>query len=117
MVTPASVPPSVGPPSGPASGAPAAVPDPASTAPPSPEPPSGRTTLDSLRSLPPPPQATPTAMAAATAAGPTHRQPERMPVSPRARFGAGAVPAGARQGRKRLGKFHSQRWDRIGRAA
>src|SRR5205823_975505 len=82
MMTPASVPPSVGPPSGPASGAPASAAEPESTAPPSPEPPSGGTTLDSFRSLPPPPQATPMAMAAATAAGPTHRQPERMPCLP-----------------------------------
>ena len=69
-------------PEAPASGAPASAAEPESTAPPSPEPPSGGTTLDSLRSLPPPPQATPTAMAAATAAGPTHRQPERMPCLP-----------------------------------
>src|SRR5439155_14284573 len=81
MVTPASVPPSVGPPSGPASG-PASPPGPASTGPPSTEPPSGGTTFNSLRSLLPPPQATPTAMATATTAGPTHRQPERRPWRP-----------------------------------
>src|SRR6266850_1237949 len=108
-------PPSDGPASaGPASAGPESA-GPASGAPPSfpPPPPVLPAPVFQATADPSPaPQATPTTTAQTTAAKPTHRQPELMPLLPRARSGAGAVPACPRGSRKRLGKFHAHWWVR-----